>query len=430
MSEAVFRIFDRQDWLRVNAARARIKVLIDKIGIDAFREQVEEELRGDWVNEREFDPAPLLFDYDEEVDRPRRPPPRTHSPNGDGAAFERFRASNVEPQRQAGFSSVQVRIVGAAISAQSSSEAWPRGSRAYSGGYASTTVGQNLLLRWVRNESLYEVWRALYELGLGDAGAGQIIDVVSCPGTDSCKLGITSSMGLNRAVRERVKPMQIDDPLTKRQIHIKIQAAPTAAASTTSPTSASTEPRSRSASTPSPPTWPTSAAASGRRGGLRHAAQGAPGRRAVPEAVERWLRMYEAEREQGEVFNAYAERVGATRFEDEARELGPPDRVEPREHEHISSTGSARSPSRWSGARANARSDGSCRRNAAARHRAAPPEARDGLLLPEGGDRADRHAHAHRAVGAGVHDRHRCALPRDIRGLARHRGPLPACRWR
>ena len=46
VSEAVFRIFDRQDWLRVNRARARIKVLIDKIGIDAFREQVEEELAG------------------------------------------------------------------------------------------------------------------------------------------------------------------------------------------------------------------------------------------------------------------------------------------------------------------------------------------------------------------------------------------------
>ena len=46
VSEAVFRIFDRQEWLRVNRARARIKVLIDKIGIDAFREQVEEELAG------------------------------------------------------------------------------------------------------------------------------------------------------------------------------------------------------------------------------------------------------------------------------------------------------------------------------------------------------------------------------------------------
>ena len=46
VAEAVFRIFDRQDWLRVNRARARIKVLVDKFGIDELRKQVEEELQG------------------------------------------------------------------------------------------------------------------------------------------------------------------------------------------------------------------------------------------------------------------------------------------------------------------------------------------------------------------------------------------------
>ncbi len=62
VTEACMRIFDRQEWLRVNRARARIKVLIDKVGIDAFRDMVEEELQGDWVAERNFDPGPLLLD--------------------------------------------------------------------------------------------------------------------------------------------------------------------------------------------------------------------------------------------------------------------------------------------------------------------------------------------------------------------------------
>jgi len=44
----------------------------------------------------------------------------------------------------------------------------------------------------------------------------------------------------------------------------------------------------------------------------------------VPEAVERWVRMYEAEREDGETFNAFAERVGQARFEDEVRDLSMP----------------------------------------------------------------------------------------------------------
>ena len=61
--------------------------------------------------------------------------------------------------------------------------------RDYSGGYARTTVGQNLVLRWVREEAVYDVWRALVELDLGEPGPRKIADVVSCPGTDSCKLG-------------------------------------------------------------------------------------------------------------------------------------------------------------------------------------------------------------------------------------------------
>ena len=97
--------------------------------------------------------------------------------------------------------------------------------RDFTGGYARTSVHQNLVLRWVRDESVYDVWQRLKELGLGDAGAHEITDVVSCPGTDSCKLGITSSMGLNAAVQERLEQMQIDDPLT-RKIHVKMSGCP------------------------------------------------------------------------------------------------------------------------------------------------------------------------------------------------------------
>ncbi|MDQ5834526.1 MAG: nitrite/sulfite reductase [Actinomycetota bacterium] len=320
VSEAVFRIFDRQDWLRVNRARARIKVLIDKIGIDAFREQVEEELEGDWVAERDFDPTDLLFDHDEEGNAPRAATTYAQ-PNGDGSPFERFRASNVEPQRQHGFSTVQVRVIRGDLTPEQF-RGLAQIMRDYSGGYARTTVEQNLLLRWVRNESIYEVWRALDELGLGGSGAGEIVDTVSCPGTDSCKLGITSSMGLNRAVTDRVEAMQIDDPLTKR-IHIKMSGCPNGCSqhhiANIGFYGASIKVGER--------TVPAYVAHIGGRyeGGevvygtrlkVRLAAK------RVPEAVERWLRMYEAERNEGEDFNAYAERVEGIRFEDEVRDLG------------------------------------------------------------------------------------------------------------
>jgi sulfite reductase beta subunit-like hemoprotein len=297
-------------------------VLIDKIGIDAFREQVEEELQGDWVAERDFDPEPLLTQHDEEANAPQ---PLAHyaQPNGDGTAYELFRDSNVEPQRQQGFSSVQVRVVRGDLTPEQL-RGLAQIMRDYSGGWARTTVEQNFVLRWVRDESLYEVWRALDELGLGDGGASTIVDTVSCPGTDSCKLGITSSMGLNRAVMERVEAMKIDDPLTKR-IHIKMSGCPNGCSqhhiANIGFYGASIKVGEH--------TIPAYVAHIGGRyeGGevlygtrlkVRLAAK------RVPEAVERWIRMYEDEREQGEEFNAYAERVGTKRFEEEASELALP----------------------------------------------------------------------------------------------------------
>ena len=84
VAEAVFRIFDRQDWLRVNRARARIKVLVDKIGIDEMRKLVDEERQGDWVDERDFDVEGLRLDVDE-ADRAPGVPSAYASPNGDGS---------------------------------------------------------------------------------------------------------------------------------------------------------------------------------------------------------------------------------------------------------------------------------------------------------------------------------------------------------
>jgi sulfite reductase beta subunit-like hemoprotein len=322
VSEAVFRIFDRQDWLRVNRARARIKVLIDKIGIDAFREQVEEELKGEWVNERDFDPTPLLLLHDEEAGAPD--PLTTYAqPNGDLSEFDRFRASNVLPQRQEGFSTVQVRVIRGDLTPEQL-RGLAQVMRDYSGGYARTTVEQNLVLRWVRDESLYEVWKALGELGLNSAGADEIVDVVSCPGTDSCKLGITASMGLNRAVSQRVEEMQIDDPLTKR-IHIKMSGCPNGCSqhhiANMGFYGASIKVGGR--------TIPAYVAHIGGHyeGGDVKMGQRLkvrlPAKR-VPDAVERWIRLYERDRTDGEEFNAYAERVGTEVLEAEVKELAMP----------------------------------------------------------------------------------------------------------
>ena len=317
VSEAVFRIFDRQDWLRKNRARARIKVLIDKIGADAFRDLVEEELHGDWVDERDFDPTPLMYLFDEEANAPA-PPLNPSSPNGDRTAFDRFLGANVQPQRQEGFVTVTVKVTRGDLSPDQL-----RGlaavMRDFCGGSARTTVDQNLVLRWVREESAYDVWQRLVALELGDAGADEVTDVVSCPGTDSCKLGITSSMGLNKAIEERVAAMEIDDPLTKR-IHIKMSGCPNGCGQHHIGNIGFYGASIRLGEH----TVPAYIAHLGGRYEGGDVAYGQrlkvrlPAKR-VPDAVERWIRHYEDNRNEGEPFNAFVDRVGTAEFEELVR---------------------------------------------------------------------------------------------------------------
>src|SRR3954464_9526024 len=87
MTEAVMRIFDRQEWLRVNRARARIKVFVDKYGIEELRKQADEELKGDWGAERDFSIEHRLF-LDDEREAAPAAPSSYGSPNGDLSEFE------------------------------------------------------------------------------------------------------------------------------------------------------------------------------------------------------------------------------------------------------------------------------------------------------------------------------------------------------
>jgi sulfite reductase beta subunit-like hemoprotein len=322
VTEACMRIFDRQDFLRVNRARARIKVLIDKIGIDAFRDMVEEELEGDWVSERDFSLDEIFFDVDEEALAPEFGV-QYASPNGDRRQFDHFLESNVASQRQDGFVTVEAKIRRGDLTPEQL-----RGvgeiMRRYSGGSARTTVHQNLVLRWVREESVYEVWQALRELELGDPGADEISDVVSCPGTDSCKLGITSSMGLNQAVQDRIAQMEISDPLTRR-MHIKMSGCPNGC-SQHHIADIGFYGASIKVGDKTVPAYIAHIGGKYEGGEVRYGQRlkaRLPAKR-VPEAVERWVRFYESDRQEGELFPAFVDRVGVSEFEGRVKDLTMP----------------------------------------------------------------------------------------------------------
>ncbi len=322
VTEAVMRIFDRQEWLRANRARARIKVFVDKYGIEELRNQAEEELRGDWVAERDFSIEQRLFVDDERESAPA-PPEVYGSPNGDLSEFERFRRANVVDQKQEGFVTVEVKVVRGDLTPVQF-----RGlaeiMRAYAGGYARTTVQQNFVLRWVRQESVYDLWRALSELGLGDPGSREINDVVSCPGTDSCKLGITSSMGLNQAVQERIEALDITDEIT-RKLNVKISGCPNGCGQhhvgSIGFTGASIKVGEHTIPAYIPHVggvFEGGEVKFGTRLKLR-----LPSKR-VPDAIERWIGHYEANRNDGEEWNDFVERVGTGELEGLVKDLSMP----------------------------------------------------------------------------------------------------------
>jgi sulfite reductase beta subunit-like hemoprotein len=322
IGEAVLRVFDRQDWLRPNRARARIKVFVDKYGIEELRKQVEQELEGDWVAERDFSLDGIVMLTDEQANAPEQA--RSYAtPDGDRSEFERFCAANVSAQKQPGFSTIEVQIIRGDLTPEQF-----RGlaeiMRTYTGGYARTTVQQNIVLRWVRHESLYEVWRALFRLGLGEPGSREVGDIVSCPGTDSCKLGITSSMGLNQAVRERIEALEITDPLT-RKIHIKISGCPNGCGQhhlgAIGFTGASIKVGEHTIPAYIPHiggVFEGGEVTFGTRLKLR-----LPAKR-VPDAIERWIRYFETNRSEGEEWGSFIERVGTVELEAVVKELSMP----------------------------------------------------------------------------------------------------------
>jgi sulfite reductase (ferredoxin) len=322
IAEAVFRIFDRQDWLRQNRARARIKVFVDKFGIDELRNQVEEELQGDWVSERDFSIEDKLF-LDDERERAPAPQQEYGSPNGDLTEFERFRDANVREQKQEGFVTVETKVLRGDLTPEQF-RGLAAAMRQYAGGYARTTVQQNFVLRWVREESVYDLWRALSELGLGEAGSREITDVVSCPGTDSCKLGITSSMGLNEAVQERIVAMNITDEIT-RKLNVKISGCPNGCGqhhvASIGFTGASIKVGEHTIPAYIPHVggvFEGGEVKFGTRLKLR-----LPSKR-VPDAIERWIGHYEANRKDGEEWNDFAERVGTAELEGLVKDLSMP----------------------------------------------------------------------------------------------------------
>ena len=196
---ALFTVFNNADMLRKNRMMARLKVLVDRIGMEEFKTLVEAEL--DKIGP--IDPKPLM-NVDDMMDE-NPPELSSNGTNGNGGGdYAEWRRTNVEAQKQEGYYIVHVKPDRGNISA-SQFHALADIMRKYTGGRARTSQEQNLAFRFVPEHMLHDVWSELVKIDLAEADANSISNVVSCPGTDSCKLGITSSMGLAGALKDEIQ---------------------------------------------------------------------------------------------------------------------------------------------------------------------------------------------------------------------------------
>jgi len=320
-SEAVIRIFEDASELRKDIHKARLKFLVHRVGEAAFRQMVDERLAQDWAQQVPPLEA-LLYVEDEQA---LAPAPSALDLNAvsaaDRPAFERWVKENVRTQKQAGYYAAQVRVPqGDLVPAQFRGLA--RIMVDFGAGRARTTQDQNIVLRWIPGANLYPVWQALQPLGLGGAGIQTIEDVVSCPGTDSCKLGITASMGLNRAISEKVQALGVTDPLT-RKVLINISGCPNSCGQhhlgNIGFHGAAMKNDDRQI-----PAYNVFLGGMRREGEALRIGSVArlriPSKR-VPAAIERFIAVYEGGRQPGEEFNAFVDRVGAKPFEAAVQDL-------------------------------------------------------------------------------------------------------------
>jgi len=215
ISQAMGRVFARLGE-RANRAKARFKFVVKKLGIEETKRLVLEERAKLRVDPRWTAFLADLHATDEKPVRPAGPLPAGPHPDG----FAAWRDTNVLPQRQPGYVMAYIRLpLGDLTSEQA--RALADLARKYTGDSMRTTVDQNLLLRWVSEADLPDVYAALKAINLAEPGAGTIGDITACPGTDTCKLGISSSRSLAAELTKEIRAAGLDRDPGAKHLHIK-----------------------------------------------------------------------------------------------------------------------------------------------------------------------------------------------------------------
>ena len=217
ISQSIARVFSRLGEKK-NRAQARLKFLVAKLGIEEFRRLV-------WEERQVLTDDPRWTSYLEELpayaEKPLRLPSTLSEEKPFPAGFAEWQHSNVKAQKQPGYAIATVALPLGDLSSDQTRKLADV-ARLYIGDSIRTTVEQNLVFRWVSEADLPDLYTDLQKIGLADSGANTIIDVTSCPGTDTCKLGISASRGLAEELRTRLAAKSYEMDEAVRNLRIKV----------------------------------------------------------------------------------------------------------------------------------------------------------------------------------------------------------------
>jgi sulfite reductase (ferredoxin) len=304
--QAIARIFAQHGEKR-NRNRARMKFLVEKLGIDEFKRLVQQE-------RARLTEDPAWASYLEEHGRYQESPP----PLGDACVstsppedprYQTWLERNVQRQRQAGFVAVTVPLPLGDITAEQLRQLADI-VRRYTPDTIRTTIEQNFLLRWVRESDLPALYQDLVRAHLAEPLAGSIADITACPGTDTCKLGIASSRGLARELRRRLAARLDSLDPSLATLRIKTSGCFNSCGQH-HVADIGFYGVSRNRSGYAVPHFQLLLGGNSRRNGCSYGLPivAIPSKR-VPEALERILACFQAERQPGEDFHAFVQRKG------------------------------------------------------------------------------------------------------------------------
>jgi sulfite reductase (ferredoxin) len=211
--ESVIRVFDRYGE-RNNRNKARMKYLIQKLGLEEVLRLTKLERVANKVKTYNIDrdavamPAiPEATEYPVvEITNPLH--------------YEQWLATNVFEQKQQGFYGVYIKVKVGDIPTDIARKL-VEAIQPYVADEIRITQNQGLLLKFARKEALPALFNGLAPLGFAEPGFDSVADVTTCPGTDTCNLGISNSMTLSR-VLEEVIYSEYEDFIYNREIKIKI----------------------------------------------------------------------------------------------------------------------------------------------------------------------------------------------------------------